>query len=183
MQDFNIIIYKEQTMTGKQIRSRFDLWMQGIRIFVDGTELNIFDDTAKLARQGFYDDKLVEVYHESYKNKSRSKMLTPKLNVTKHEKGINKECKYMMIGFGAWGYDKNKSHSISMPYHRLLYIWFYDDLEPKLDIGHINGQSLDNRLSNLAKMTRKENLAMRTGAVNQYGRKKKLRETSDSRGI
>lgn len=158
----------------KKLTTRFDLWSNGIRVYVDGKEINLFDlDTAKKARAGFYDDKEIKIYHESYKNKKRSCFLKPVLNIAKHPKGIIKETKYYMISFGLWD---SPAHTTALPLQRLLYIWFYDDLDPELDIAHLNCDSLDNRLSNLKQMTHKENLAMRHGAINQYGLRKKDRK-------
>lgn len=157
----------------KKLTTRFDLWTNGIRIYVDGEEIGLFDlDTAEKARAGFYDDKEIKIYHESYKNKKRSCFLKPVLNIAKHPKGIIKEVKYYMISFGLWD---SPARTTALPLQRLLYIWFYDDLDPELDIGHLNCDSLDNRLSNLKQMTHKENLAMRRGAINQYGLRKKDR--------
>ena len=157
----------------KRLTTRFDLWSNGIRVYADGQEIKLFDlDTAKKARAGFYDDKVIKIYHESYRNKKRSGYLKPTLNVVLHPKGILKETKYYMVSFGLW---ESPCRTTALPLQRLLYIWFYDDLDPKMDIAHLNGNSLDNRLSNLGQMTRKDNLAMRNGAVNQYGLRKKDR--------
>lgn len=161
-----------------KLTTRFDLWRNGIRVYVDGKEINLFDlDTAEKANAGFYDDKEIKIYHESYKNKKRSCFLTPTLNTTKHPKGIIKKCQYYMISFGLWD---SPARTTALPLQRLLYIWFYDDLDPELDIGHLNGNSLDNRPSNLKQMTRKENLAMRNGAVNQYGLRKRDRKNESN---
>lgn len=157
----------------EQLITRLDLFENGIRVFVDGEEMNISDPTIPdKARVGFYDDKDIRVYHESYKNKKRSAFLHPKINIQYHPKGIIKECKYYMVGFGLW---QSPGKSTAIPLHRLLYIWFYDDLNPENDVGHINCNSLDNSLSNLKQMTRKECLAMRRGAINQYGIRKRER--------
>lgn len=149
-----------------KIRKKKDLWANGIRIYVDGVEHKICDTYIP------DDDAKIEIYHESFRNKLRSKFLKPLLNTQKHERGINKEMSYYLISFGLW---KKPCEQTVVPLHRLLYIWFYDDLEEGMDVGHINCDSLDNRLSNLKQMTRKENLAMRTGAINQYGLKKSER--------
>lgn len=157
----------------EQLITRLDLFKNGIRVFVDGEEMNISDPTIpEKARIGFYDDKDIKIFHEAYKKKTRSAFLTPKLYTQYHPQGIIKEYKYYMISFGLW---QSPGRSTAMLLRRLLYIWFYDDLDPKNDVKHINGNSLDNRLSNFKQMPRKENIAMRKGAVNQYGLRKRER--------
>lgn len=162
----------------EQLTTRLDLLANGIRVFVDGEEMNISDPTIpNKARAGFYDDKDIRIYHKAYKYKGRSAFLNPSLYTQYHPKGIIKEFKYYMVGFGLW---QSPAHSTAMPLHKLLYIWFYNDLETEAYVGHINSNTLDNRLSNLKQMTRKEIIAMRKGAVNQYGTRRKEREISQN---
>lgn len=163
------------------LTTRSELLANGIRVFVDGEEMNISDPTIpEKARAGFYDDKDIKVFHESYKRKKRSKFVKMILETQYHPKGIIKESKYYIVAFGLW---QSPSQPTVIPLHRLLYIWFYNDLNPEMDVGHINGNSLDNRPSNFKQMTRKENIAMRKGAVNQYGLRKRERVGSGNVSI
>jgi hypothetical protein len=64
--------------------------------------------------------------------------------------------------------DKKKKH---MPIHRLLANAFLPNPENKKHVDHINGNRLDNRLSNLRWATIVENSANRTKTLSQTGYK------------
>ena len=57
---------------------------------------------------------------------------------------------------------------------RIIYAWHYGECPGGMDVDHINGDSLDDRLDNLQLLTRKENLAKRTGYRNQFEKSKVL---------
>ena len=57
-----------------------------------------------------------------------------------------------------------------MSYHSFLYAWYYGEVPAGMDVDHIDGDSLNNDLDNLQLLTRKENIAKRTGKKNQYGK-------------
>lgn len=86
--------------------------------------------------------------------------LTP--NTTKHPYGKNKT--YMMVSF----YDIPNKKGFSIPYHRFIWIWTYGDIPKGYDIDHLDGNSLNNDISNLMVLSRKENIARRKGKKNQY---------------
>lgn len=86
--------------------------------------------------------------------------LTP--NTTKHPYGTNKT--YMFINL----YDADAKRCYGIPYHRFIWIWTYGDIPDKYDIHHIDGDSTNNDIRNLAVISRKENLKERRGKKNQY---------------
>lgn len=55
-----------------------------------------------------------------------------------------------------------------MTYHRFIYIWYNGEIPAGYDIDHIDNNSLNNDISNLRLLTRKENLAKRGRGINQY---------------
>lgn len=66
-------------------------------------------------------------------------------------------------------YDLETKKGFSIPYHRFLWIWYHGEIPAKHDIDHIDGDSLNNDLSNLRCISRSENLKGRKGYSNQYG--------------
>ena len=55
-----------------------------------------------------------------------------------------------------------------MTYHRFIYIWYKGSIPAGYDVDHIDNDSLNNDISNLQLLTRKENLAKRGKGINQY---------------
>lgn len=86
--------------------------------------------------------------------------LTP--NTRKHPNGKDKT--YIMVSF----YDLPNKKGFSFPYHRFLWIWIYGDCPKGYDVDHIDGDSLNNDISNLQILSRKENINRRNGKKNQY---------------
>ena len=58
---------------------------------------------------------------------------------------------------------------------RAIWAWHKGICPARMDVDHINNDSLDDRLDNYQLLTRSENLAKRKGNVNQYGLRKKDR--------
>lgn len=67
-------------------------------------------------------------------------------------------------------YDRRTKRSVSLPVSNLVWMYYHpeEEIPDGYDIDHINGDTLDNRISNLQCISRKENLAKRAGAKNQY---------------
>lgn len=105
-----------------------------------------------------------EIWHiDSRGNKNA---LKPTLSTSKHEYGAIGKCSYYLIGFS---HKKDGiSKHISLPLHRLLYAWFKGPIPEGYDVDHIDGNSLNNSLSNLDLITRTDNILKRGGAKNQY---------------
>lgn len=155
-----------------KVLKKTDLKKDDIKVYIDGI------DTTKMSlkklNEEFKDYKTFEIYQYSY----RRKKWLPKIaceNTKKHELGINKECMYLQVPLRLFG----KPGSI--PLHRLVYVWFNGQIKPYnkngelMDICHIDRDSKNNHISNLKWDTRKNNLAERTGAINQYGIRKRDR--------
>lgn len=138
--------------------TREDFINAGFIFYVDGKPA--LDDYQKEdLENGLLDDCNIQLMST---HRKKLHAIKPSIATTKHPKGILKECKYYIWRSTSW--------------HKLLYIWFYQDYIKGMDIGHLDSNSLNNKLSNLKMMTRKENLAMRRGAINQYGLRLKDRE-------
>lgn len=137
---------------------------QQIEIFVDGHTSSDWV-TGVLPD----DNSVIEIYHKSTRGWSK---LNSRPNVTKHPKGIKKECVYIMVSWSDYARSKKQW---SIPMQRLLYAWFHGTAHAGLEIMHIDGNSLNNKVSNLKEGTHEENLAQRTGAINQYGLRKRDR--------
>ena len=98
---------------------------------------------------------------------NRSKVYIPlrfTINTKKHEYGSDKQ--YVFCGF----YDKIEKKGFSIPYHRFLWIWKHGEIPENYDIDHIDGDSLNNDISNLRAISRSENLKGRKGKSNQHGK-------------
>ena len=146
-------------------------------MYVDGEMQDLHQvytrDTSGIIRE--LDGKYITFYKISPKYKKRSKWVTPAINdskSTKHPKGEIGEAKYYYL--------------MRFPLHRILYIWFYDDLKPDLDVCHIDHNWANNNISNLKQDTHRNNLLERRGSINQYGkrlseRNKEAQESADSR--
>lgn len=98
------------------------------------------------------------------------------INETKHKYG--KTLAYALCT--VWDY-KNKK-LVNIPLHRLVYLTFKGDIPEGYDVDHIDRDTLNNHPDNLRAISRKENIANRSGAKNQwyYIKKNKNRyETND----
>ena len=145
----------------------------GVDVVIDGVSTK--DIPSNVLRAFYYEYETLEI--RQYSNKFKKWIdKTPKANTAIHKQGIIGKCTYYQIGLGV-----PKHKSIGIPMHRIVYAWFYDTIEPynenneKMEICHINGDSSNNHITNLAWDTAKHNRAQRKGAINQYGlRKKKL---------
>ena len=87
--------------------------------------------------------------------------LNPSLNVKYHKKSRKMKW-YWIVGYSENGEPK------AYPLHRLVYAWFIGYVPANMDVDHIDGDTLNNDLSNLQLLTRKENLAKREGFKNQW---------------
>lgn len=87
--------------------------------------------------------------------------LKPSLHGTYHKWSDN-VCYYWIVGFSY------KGNITYIPVHRLYYAWFYDKAPHDMDVDHIDGNSINNDISNLRLLTRKENLAKRKGYKCQW---------------
>ena len=138
----------------------------GVDVIIDGVSTK--DIPSNVLRAFYYEYETLEI--RQYSNKFKKWITkTPIANTAVHKQGIIGKCTCYQIGLR---FTKQKTGAI--PMHRIVYAWFYDTIEPynenneKMEICHINGDSSNNHITNLAWDTAKHNRAQRSGAVNQY---------------
>lgn len=148
-------------------------WLKsiGVDILIDGVSTKEIPTEA--LRRAYMDYTTLEV--RQYSNKFKRWIgKTPIANTKTHEKGIIKKCTYYQISLSV-----PHERSIGIPFHRIVYAWFNDVIEPynkydeKMEICHKDCDSSNNHINNLIWDTAKSNRAARKGAINQYGKKKK----------
>ena len=106
-------------------------------------------------------DEPIVVYQEKKSTKELEK-LKIYLNVKNHKYG--KQVCYFIVPY--WNYEKNQLSLTSL--QRLVYLQFKGDIPAGHDIDHIDNNPLNNMPSNLQALTRKDNLAKRSGHRNHY---------------
>ena len=153
--------------------SKLDLLNNDIAVVIDGEFTNYM--SLEELNEKHRDYKTFEIFQFSYKyNRWMPKQAV--INTMRHDKGINKACSYYQVPIRFYG------KPASIPLHRFIYVWFKGEIKPYndqgelMDICHIDRDSSNNHISNLKYDTRKNNLAERDGAVNQYGLRKKDRK-------
>ena len=98
---------------------------------------------------------LVRHYARNTKSLKRSlRVLKPSIIGRKHPYGESKMYKAYLF------HENGKAYTIAE--HRLVYVFFVDDIPANYDVDHIDGDTMNNSLDNLQLLTRKENLAKRT---------------------
>ena len=154
------------------------LLVNGVKVFIDGV------DTTSWTREQLNEIKdtykTFQIFQTTPRNKGRYLERKPIPNNKNHSKGINKNCTYYQVGlaYGPKGHRATKG----IPLHRIVYVWFKDLILPynfegeKMDICHIDHDWKNCHFSNLKWDTHKNNLAERTGAINQYGKRKNERD-------
>lgn len=111
--------------------------------------------------------RVIEKEDGFYRWSNRQKDYIPlKLTLSVKEHPYGKSMKYMFCSF----YDIEAKKGFSIPYHRFIWIWYNGKVPEKCDVDHIDGDSLNNDISNLRVITRSENLKGRKGSSNQYGK-------------
>ena len=143
----------------------------GVDIVIDGVSTKTIP--SNVLRAFYYEYETLEI--RQYSNKFKKWFdKTPCPNTAKHEKGIIGKCTHYQISLSV-----PKKNSVGIPMSRIIYAWFHDIIEPynenneKMEIGHENGDSNNNHITNLIWDTAKNIRARRKGAVNQHGLRKK----------
>lgn len=144
-----------------------------VEIVIDGEPTSFM--TLEELNERFRDYKTLNIFQ--YSNKFKKWLpKTGTQNDKVHELGINKVCTYYQVPLTLFGVPKG------IPIHRVIYVWFHGEIQPfnedgeLMDICHIDRDSSNNHITNLVWDTKKNNIAQRTGAVNQYGLRKKDRQ-------
>jgi len=95
-----------------------------------------------------------------------------KLTVRKQASGKHKygnELYYLGVGWNEYSEELGKSVSRAFTLSRLIYAWFIGDVPDKIDVDHIDNNTMNNRLDNLQLLTRRENILKRPrNGANQY---------------
>ena len=144
-----------------------------VEIVIDGEPTSYM--TLEELQQDFYNYKTLEIFQWSNKFKKWI-YKTGTQNDKFHEYGINKVCTYYQVPLTLFG------KPMGVPIHRVIYVWFHGEIQPfnddgeLMDICHIDRDSSNNHITNLVWDTKRHNNAQRTGAVNQYGLRKKDRK-------
>lgn len=87
----------------------------------------------------------------------------------KHPNGINKYYMFVQIYDPVIYRDFNRKNGQRIILvHRAIYAWYNGVCPDHMDINHIDGNSLNNQLSNLECISRKENLQKRKIQANQW---------------
>ena len=143
----------------------------GVDIVIDGVSTRGIP--SNVLRAFYYEYETLEI--RQYSNKYKKWFdKTPCPNTAKHEKGIIGKCMTYQISLSV-----PKKNSVGIPMSRIIYAWFHDTIEPynenneKMEIGHENGDSSNNHITNLDWDTAKNNRAQRKGYKNQYDKNKK----------
>ena len=159
----------------------------GVDIILDGVHTKDIDtETLKLF---YYDYKTLKVIQWSNRYKKWIDK-TPIPNTKAHDKGILKKCTYFQVSLTKpISPNSNNKNGFGVPLHRLVYVWFNDIIEPYnennelMEICHTNryldDPIKDSHILNIFYDTAKNNRAMRKGAVNQYGPRKKEKYGSE----
>ena len=141
------------------MKNKIELIEKGYRIYINGIPEPI-EKKYTLNADGlitYLDDadiSICKIYKNNYFRK-----LKYTLNTSKERPfGIKKYTSFIETSAG--------------PLARVLYIWFYGDLKDGEIVAHLDGDLLNNKLSNLKKMSYKELRKLRNPkyAKNQYGR-------------
>lgn len=123
-------------------------------------------------RKLFEEDCRVFCINEKFYQERAKKGLTelkPFISTAKHKYG--KDLSYELINV----YNFNLHKYMLVSYHSFLYAWYKGEVPVGYDVDHIDGDTLNNDLSNLQLLTREENLAKRGGGNrNQYGESHKI---------
>lgn len=162
------LVKSSKQLNKYKVFKKEDLILNDIRVIIDGIDTTCIRDL-KYLNEHFYNYKTFEIIQYSHKFK---KWITKQAcrNTIHHDQGIIKECNYYQVPLRLFGVPKG------IPLHRIVYVWFNGEIQPYnkkgelMDICHKDHDSSNNHISNLKWDTRKNNLAERKGATNQWKR-------------
>jgi hypothetical protein len=125
-------------------------------------------NTLKTKKQIERDYKIKHIDGKYYQEKPRAGMVQLKpYQITKeHKFGKNVTYEYIC----PYNYTTHKVNLMS--YHAFLYAYHIGDVPEGYDVDHIDGNTLNNDLSNLQLLTHEDNIKKKGGGSNQFGKPK-----------
>lgn len=94
-----------------------------------------------------------------YQDKPKAGLVEVKPYIIEKKHPYGKTIKYLYAM--VYNYETHKYSLFT--YHTIFYVWFKGDVPAGYDVDHIDGDSLNNNPDNLQILSRKENLAKRSG--------------------
>lgn len=101
--------------------------------------------------------------HNLSGNTKKYKIIVFNSNVKRKVIGKYKRKDGTVVEYPSWNYKVN-----TLCVNRVVYAWYNNICPKERDVDHIDGDTFNNNIANLQLLTRKENLAKRGRAVNQY---------------
>lgn len=126
-----------------------------------GSNMNRITKSRKSLEEAY---RIIEVNGKFYQDKPRVGLQELKVFIIAKTHKYGKTMIYEYVA----PYNYETHRTTLMSYHSFLYAWVKGEVPAGMDVDHIDGDPLNNDISNLQLLTRQENLAKRTGKKNQF---------------